>query len=245
MMPWITQDARPKIVVAISDQDSQADIHAVRPDAVELRLDLCSSQESGYLYKQVAMRKELGLPLILTCRDDLAEGATQVMDLKRKMAILKELMPMADAVDVEFRCPARDDLMQLCRENEVKTIVSRHEFEQMLSAEELDEYVESVQDSQGDVAKIACLIESQADLKTMTSFLLRHKSGLPVVPLGLGLMGPVSRVMFPMLGAMFTYSFVHSPKAPGQLGIKDLKQNFSRLWPGYTEFLIDQEHNGS
>jgi 3-dehydroquinate dehydratase-1 len=51
----------------------------------------------------------------------------------------------------------------------------------------------------------------------------------------MGDFGKISRVMAPVFGSLFTYGFLHSSVAPGQLPVAKLVEELALYYPGYED----------
>ncbi len=97
-----------------------------------------------------------------------------------------------------------------------KTIVSYHDYEKTPAMRELEQIITWCFEGGADLAKIACKAESAADAARLLSL---YSLGKPVISIGMGEAGRITRVAAPLLGAPFTYASLDSARetAPGQI----------------------------
>ncbi len=140
-----------------------------------------------------------GRRLVATCRPcALPESA-------RKALLLTAIGFGAAYIDVEIEAPKdhKKALVEAARRTGCRTIVSYHDFVKTPSRSELGAIVDRCFESGADVAKIACLAESERDNARLLGLLDDPR---PLAVIGLGRAGAKTRVMAPLLGAAFTYA---------------------------------------
>jgi 3-dehydroquinate dehydratase I len=81
-----------------------------------------------------------------------------------------------------------------------------------------------------DIVKVAARCNVPEDLQRLAAFTLAHREeGIIVV--GMGPYGLSSRVFFPALGSLITYTFHGVPTAPGQLNCHDTLTYLNDFYP--------------
>jgi 3-dehydroquinate dehydratase type I len=176
-------------------------------DLAEVRLDL-SDISCGDI-----RRVFTGHPgLVATCRPGRFNAA------ERRERLLAAVEAGAAYVDLEVDCDPgeRREIADRARAIGCRVIVSFHDFDGTPSREELEDTVSRCFAAGADVAKIACLARSPADAARLLG-LLGH--GRPVIAVGMGAMGKITRVAAPFLGSPFTFCSLGEgdATAPGQI----------------------------
>jgi 3-dehydroquinate dehydratase-1 len=79
-----------------------------------------------------------------------------------------------------------------------------------------------------DIAKLATFSKSKADNARLLSLYSNDK---PIVALGMGETGKITRLMAPLLGAEFTFAAMDDgqPTAPGQITYSNMKEILNKL----------------
>ena len=75
----------------------------------------------------------------------------------------------------------------------------------------------------GTVIKIATFTKTEEDVAVLRS-LFDENCSVPLCALGMGPLGPQTRIEFPKLGSCLTYGYLDAPVAPGQVSARELMQ---------------------
>jgi 3-dehydroquinate dehydratase-1 len=84
--------------------------------------------------------------------------------------------------------------------------------------------------TRADIIKVAVKANSMNDVWRMFEFTHRHGKH-PLITLSIGPRGKISRLMFPAVGSLYTYTFLNKPTAPGQIDVKTLKAHLKFYYP--------------
>ena len=215
-----------EIVLVITDQETNAQVVKLGVALLELRADLFKSRTPDYVVRQITHRHKTGLPLLLTVRNQKKEGAAKEFSDAAKWAILEQTIPLVDWVDIELSSPLCARVIALGRQIGTKVVVSTHDFKH--TPARLENIFKKAISTRADMVKIAAWAESSDDLKRMVEFTHGHQKH-PLVTMCLGPLGGVSRLILPLTGSRWVYSFVGKPKAPGQVDVHTLKTHLGLL----------------
>jgi len=218
----------PRIVLVITDQETNAQIKSLGVGLLELRVDLFKKLESAYTIAQVRQRKLLKIPLILTLRNQKKEGAVSVFPDKLKWEIISAALPLVDMVDIELSSPLLKQVLFLARKLNKKVIVSSHHLQGM--PHDLESIFKKSLSTRADIVKIAAKANSSDDVMVMIAFTHRHRKH-HLVTMSLGPLGAVSRLVLPAAGSRYTYTFLNKPTASGQVDVKTLKSHLKAYYP--------------
>lgn len=221
---------RPCIIVAITDRDLDHTCWTADADAIELRVDQCTHTGPAEMVAVARRAQALDLPLLVTVRS-ADEGGAGTLDDDARRALYAALVPLADGVDIELASPLCGEIVALARRHGKLAIVSRHHFDGTPDAAAL---AATLADGapRGDVVKIAAAAHGPADLVRLLDC-LRHP-GPPRIVIAMGAEGAASRVFFPLVGSLLTYSFAGAPTAPGQLALDELATALRRYSPAFA-----------
>ena len=220
----------PRIVAAVTDRDLADTAWAVLADAIELRVDQCSDPTPAAASAACDALRRLGRPLIATVRWSTEGGGGELTDAQRR-ALYEALAPRVDALDVEIRSPLCDEVVALARLQGRLAIVSAHCFDATPSDAQLQGLLTEGA-RRGDVVKIAAATRDRADLARLVDLL--RQPGPPRIVIGMGAEGAATRVFFPLLDSLLTYSFAGAPTAPGQIALAPLYDALRQYSPAFA-----------
>jgi len=144
---------------------------------------------------------------------------------KRKEILKSAIIYGASYVDIEVECndAYKKELKEAASRAGCKTIVSYHDYIKTPVMRELEQIISWCFEGGADLAKIACLVNNTADAARLLSL---YSIGKPVISIGMGEIGKITRIAAPLLGAPFTYASLDAAKetAPGQIDSATLKQ---------------------
>jgi 3-dehydroquinate dehydratase type I len=164
--------------------------------------------------------------LIATCRP-----GKHPADVCRTL-LLEAIGAGAAYVDVEVHWPAsfREEVVAAAKAAGCAVIASYHDFEKTPGREALERLVSECFATGAEIAKIACMAQSEADNARLLGLLDGDKK---MVVIGMGEIGKVTRVAAPLSGALFTFASLTKGKetADGQIDKETLEAIFRRLAP--------------
>lgn len=172
-------------------------------------------------------------PLIFTLRSVEQGGMLQLSQAqKAEIYQLVAQSGLAGLIDVELPVAAQS-AEDICEEGGLslreqideihafggKVICSYHEFDRMLSPEEILEKIQIMQAAGADVFKIAAMAVTKEDAENLlktTAFL--HQNGIgPLVMMAMGEWGKTTRVAAGRYGSCITFAAGQEASAPGQV----------------------------
>jgi len=225
----------PRIAVPLTDTAIGEDAAraAGLADVFELRIDLFEKHDPEYVRQACERARVHRVPLLATVRS-AREGGAVDLDDEARCALLEGVMPLVDAVDIEFHCEVRNKIIKLARAQHKLSIVSYHDFERTPRDDDLVAIIDSAKLNQADIVKLAVTAKSVHDLDRLLG-LLREYRDKQLVLVAMGEHGRASRVFFPLFGSLLTYGFLDQAVAPGQLSLEDLAAELRRYSPAYAQ----------
>jgi len=208
------------ICVSLRESDPERCLQILKNvDFAEIRLDksnLCLidvqkifSQKSKLIatYRTDSQKNFRGMDLLLGA---IEAGATYV------------------DIDVGANEDVKNALIKKARRHGCQVIVSYHNLERTPPEEELRKIIDRCFDQGADIAKIACLAQSAKDNVTILGLLSDER---PLVVIGMGQIGKITRIVGPILGSQFTYASLDEGKetAEGQMSYSRLSEIMERL----------------
>jgi 3-dehydroquinate dehydratase-1 len=213
----------PRVVGTVSQAETLAQLAAVTNrdcDIVEVRLDLIGSNTPQWVEHARAIEAR-GLPVVVTIR--LAEeGGQWKQPDEERLPLFETALRNLTAVDIELRSPIVKEVSTLASRHERALIVSYHDFQQTPPIDELKKVMATAANF-GSVVKIVTFTKTDEDVGVLRT-LLHEKSSTPLCVMGMGPLGPQTRVKFPKLGSCLAYGYLDAPVAPNQVPASDLMQ---------------------
>lgn len=134
-------------------------------------------------------------------------------------------------VDIDTEVPETvlENIVSYAKANDVKVIISYHNYQNTPTIVELREIVDKLFSYRADIAKIACMANSKSDSTTILGLYQYYEN---IIALCMGNMGKITRLAAPLLGAPFTYAALNDNEiAKGQIKIDDLITMLNILSP--------------
>lgn len=209
----LTFATNPLAVGAITDSSALRDtFDLAAADLVELRLDALGSGPEVIAF---ARKQSADLPLLITARDPGQGGANDLAP-EARLALLRDLLPYAAAVDVELaNLMFYEEFLAEVQSLGVKVVLSSHDFSGFDHLATLEAFA-LAQASGADLAKAAVTLRDPLDLALFES-LLADMGTAPFSLMGMGSYGPVSRLLAAQHGSRLNYGYLgEKPTAPGQ-----------------------------
>ena len=221
-----------------------ASVAAKKPDLLEWRVDFFEriADTAEVLAASEAVRQAAdGIPILFT-RRSLREGGHPIPLTEAQVLALYEAVARSgnvDAMDFEMgNAPA--DVAQaraLTRAQGLPLVLSFHDFQQTPPTAELEARFAQAQALGADVAKVAVMPQSLADVHRLLGATLQASASLPipVISMAMGALGAVSRVCGGVFGSALTFAVGSTASAPGQMPIEDVRaalEVLQRATPG-------------
>lgn len=214
-----------RICVAVAEPTVEKCMAALKGvNFAEIRIDKIKERPLGE-----GLMKIFSSPakLIATCRPNgLGEN-------ERKTVLLHAIEAGAAYVDVEVEAgdAYKREIIDAARAKGCKVIVSYHNYEKTPNRAELEQIADWCFESGADIAKIACMVNSEADNARLLGLLDTDRS---IIVIGMGEKGKITRITAPLLGSPFTFASLSEGKetAEGQFDAKKLEKLMGGLDDG-------------
>lgn len=228
---------RPKVAVPLTAKteddliDQAKQINGENADLVEWRLDSFQNVEDEQSLKQasVKLRQNLpDLPVLATFRTVNEGGNYTLNSDKDYFQICRNVVinHLADLMDLELKHDqdTLKNLISLAKKENIKIIMSNHNFEKTDSKEEIVHRLSLMEKLGADIAKIATMPNNSTDVLKLLEATDEAKSALsiPLITMSMGDIGKISRVSGEIFGSCLTFGTVGQSSAPGQIESKQL-----------------------
>ena len=238
---------KPKIcvpVVAKTAEEIVKDADSFRNlpvDIVEWRADWYDevSDSSKVLETAEKIHQVLAeIPLLFTFRTE-KEGGEKSLTTEDYIAINKAVIEsgFVDLLDVELFTgdEAVEQMIDHAHRNQVKVIVSSHDFKRTPPKEELLKRLRKMQELGADIPKIAVMPQIKEDVLTLLAVTLemsqKYAKG-PIITMSMAGMGLASRLVGETFGSAITYGTAGKSSAPGQVDVEKLAMVLEVLHEG-------------
>lgn len=195
-------------------------------DLLEVRVDSFADLDPATLAENLKKLKKIsGLPIILTVRSR-KEGGVRPLSDRTRAALFDALIPYSDMIDIELSSSGiMENVVNSAKRNGKTVIISHHNFKTTPGDGALRNIIEKSRKKGADIVKVAAHARSLDDLKRLAGVLLGADD---LIIIAMGSIGAASRVFFPMLGSLITYGSITGSTAPGQLTLKEIKEEFKK-----------------
>jgi 3-dehydroquinate dehydratase I len=207
---------RPKICAVVTESNVKA-VQEIQPmvDLFEVRIDLV-----GENWTEVA--KVITKPWIACNRIAEEGGHWQDSEARRIEKLLQATELGASMIDIELQTKNLEHVVAAVKKR-AACVISRHNFENTPSIDELKAVLERQLKAGADACKIVTLAKDVRDNWTILDLISQYPA-VSIVAFAMGPLGLLSRVLSPLAGAYFTYASIETGKesAPGQITVKEL-----------------------
>jgi 3-dehydroquinate dehydratase/shikimate dehydrogenase len=196
-------------------------------DLHEIRLDLLEEPFPPSVDLGVDPRR-----LLMTCRPEREGGGFTGPDRDRidlLAGIVSNVRPAWVDLESSVAADERSRAVDAAQEAGTRILTSRHEWIEG-SAEHSGRLLDRLEEVGGDALKLAVAVDDAAELTGLRE--AAQKRSLPVVVLGMGPAGLLSRALYDRFGSTWTYAATEEGQetAPGQLTVRSFDR--WRLPPG-------------
>lgn len=215
------------------------ELKQLTPDLLEWRIDGFGAVEDpgSCLEALQELQTAVGsIPLIFTCRI-LSEGGLKDISQKARLKLITAAIASGrvDLVDIEMCNEPSfiETVKQAAKESGTKLILSYHNFTDTPDENTIHDKLLQAQDLGADIAKLAVMPKTYADVLTLLGATLRARSGavkVPIVTMSMGPEGGVTRLAGGLFGSDITFAIGKEASAPGQIPIGALRQAMAVLY---------------
>lgn len=229
-------EGKPKICVPVVATETSHILQQVRQlqstacDLIEIRIDF---YEDIYHLDKVQdlleqIRSLTDLPLLLTYRSLKEGGQIQLSDQEYLSLVTAACQSHCiDMIDIELESGnvLVYQLVEVAHQNDVKVIMSNHDFEKTPDPLEMKKRLESMEILGADICKLAVMPLCYKDVIQLMNVTIEMSQRLtrPVVTMSMGKIGKISRVVGELTGSAITFASVGQASAPGQIALEDMQ----------------------
>lgn len=208
---------------------------APQADIVEIWLDSIKDLRLAELFFEKA---ELNIPFLMVNKARF-EGGDFMGTPRERIQFLKEALERgAEYVDVAFRTHEKELKILIeakeksSRNQKSHLILSYHNFKITPSLKKLKEIVKQSIRKGADIVKLATFVrQPEENIILFEATAWARAKGIPIITMGMGQHGKMSRVVCPLLGSAMVYApLKHGEKtAPGQMTREEIQDIWETL----------------
>ena len=203
----------------------------IKFDLIEWRVDYYENVEHIKKVNEILkeLRKQIGDTVILFTFRSKKEGGEKEISKEYYAELNKQISKtkLVDLVDVELFTGDEivKDVVKTAHENDVKIVMSNHDFFKTPSKEEIINRLCKMQDLDADLPKIAVMPNTSEDVVTLlaaTEEMSTKYAKQPIITMSMGSLGLVSRLSGETFGSAITFGAARKTSAPGQISVDKL-----------------------
>ncbi len=214
---------KPRIVAVVDSLIPTPGLIALKRkgiDLLEIRVDLIDTVLESLLQYLRDIETQVGLPLIGTVRENPKTALLRPL-------LFRTIMPLVQGVDIELGCAIMDNVVAEAHRLGKTVIVSEHDFEKTPSDTVLQSIVDRAMAGGADIVKIATMALTEDDARRLLDF--TKACPVPIAAFAMGERGAFSRVVAGEYGSLFTYGYITTAVAPGQLSAVELAEKIKEV----------------
>lgn len=203
------------------------------PDIIEWRADYFQEIHDFHKVVEVAdaiKQSVKNIPLLFTIRSE-AEGGNPITLSASEIVELLTYVCKTDAIDlIDYEIANSRESIFLLRKisqaNEKLLILSYHNYDKTPANQELLQVLNKAEILKADIAKIAVMPNSHADVLRLLEVTNQANENLniPVATMSLGSIGALSRMVGWVFGSVITFTVGANSSAPGQIPIEEMQK---------------------
>ena len=164
-----------------------------------------------------------GLASLMTLRHPSHGGTFSGTEDERVQINQKALEAGVDLIDLEWASDASEAMVQ----KQAPMVISHHDFEGMLSEEELNDLTGKMEALAPRAIKVVPSAKSLSHSFQMLNWVSDAKPEISRIGFAMGVYGTSSRILTTVFGAPITYASFGAAVAPGQLSMSELQKLFN------------------
>ena len=240
----VFNEGRPKICASIvgkTEEEIFDELEVLKDidfDLIEWRADHYNKIEEFSKVQAILKRiNKLNKALVFTLRSKEQGGARELpKEIYFSLNHFVIQSGLIDLIDIELLQNQEQVkiIVKEAKNKNVKVIISDHDFNNTHPKEEILKRLYQMQSLGSDINKIALMAENEKDVLTLLEAALEMKKfeeNQPTIIISMGNLGKISRIAGELFGSCMTYGPAKKPSAPGQIGVRDLREILDLLNP--------------
>ena len=239
-------EGAPKICVPVIEKTEKEIIKYIKYinklpiDIIEFRADfyledIIYNEESEINIIEISksIKKITNKPILFTIRSDKEGGKIKNNFYYKIINIYKSVIENKcfDLIDLEILSLKEKDiknLIKLSKENNIKTILSNHNFNKTPSKKYIISLINKMIKLKCDIVKVAYMPKNKKDVIILLDSITEIKD-FPTIAISMGKLGTITRIF----GSVITFASAKSSSAPGQLEAMKLKYILDNIYDNF------------
>ncbi len=224
-------DGIPKICISVVEKNERDIIKYIKEvsklpiDIIEWRADffINDSNFNDIVTFSNEIKKSTNKPILFTLRSSKEGGNIEYNNYQYIINVYNKVIENKcfELIDLELLTLKSNDiknLIKLCNLNNIKTIISNHDFTKTPSKKNIISRINKMIKLKCDIAKVAYMPKSKKDVMSLLDAASEIKD-FPVIAISMGELGVISRIF----GSVLTFASAKRSSAPGQLEAMKLR----------------------
>lgn len=195
------------------------------PNMIEWRVDGITDPILENL--GISLRDHFRIPVLVTLRTKGEGGRFPLRPATESeyVRLVVQASHWADAVDVEYDIPDRAVLIEKIHRHGAVAVLSKHIMQGPVDVEVAKRFLQDMDESGADIAKIAWMSRDEADnanLVALQRWAAEHLT-MPATVLGMGEGSESTRLGEAAERNAITFAHVRTPSAPGQCSVDEIR----------------------
>lgn len=237
MQSIFTSEKTPLICVPITATTKEQLIEQLKmitekqPDVIEWRADFFKTLDRTDEVLEVIhyIKEHTAIPLLFTIRSEREGGEKISLSEAEKVELLEAISAETNIDFIDYEVMNERAFVEQVREvtakNNKELILSYHHFTETPANNVLINIASRMEFFNADVAKLAVMPKSKADVHRLLSVTseLNALLNIPIITMSMGELGVISRVIGWEYGSKLTFAVGVESSAPGQVPIGELR----------------------
>ena len=239
-------EGAPKICVPVIEKNEKEIIKYIKYinklpiDIIEWRADFYlediiynGESEINIIEISKSIKKITNKPILFTVRSNKEGGKIKNNFYYKIINIYKSVIENKcfDLIDLEILSLKEKDiknLIKLSKENNIKTILSNHNFNKTPSKKYIISLINKMIKLKCDIVKVAYMPKNKKDVIILLDSITEIKD-FPTIAISMGKLGTITRIF----GSVITFASAKSSSAPGQLEAMKLKYILDNIYDNF------------
>lgn len=206
----------------LEQPDKLQDYQSQGANLFELRYDLLNQQSINNFDSWLATLEKLNIPILLTIRTKKQGGSFE--NDSSRLALFQTYLknPAIKAIDIEQDSIIANEVIEFANRQKKIVILSNHFFNHCPKLENLNKLIADFDQSKANIFKLAINLNNSEDYKTASEFLIEKSKQHLVILVGMGQFSLLSRLNFPLIGSLASFTHIGKAVAPNQPNFAEL-----------------------
>lgn len=208
-----------------------------KPDMIELRADFLNdiAETEAVIHIVQFITNQTDIPLLFTIRSKREGGQPISLNEAEVVQLLCEIASNTKVTMIDYEVNNEIEHIQqvvhTTHRYDKQIVMSYHNFTETPDDDRLLDYFSQMELLKADVAKVAVMPNSKADVLRLLQLTAEadEQLNIPIITMSMGELGEMSRVISWIYGSVLTFAVGVESSAPGQIPFEQLKTAIKTL----------------